>query len=264
MSDSRTALVTGASSGIGAAVARLLAERGYTVYGTSRNPATAPSIAGVTFVALDLESTESIEKCFEEVGEVDVLVNNAGESQSGPLEELPMAALERLFQLNVFGAIRLTQLVLPGMRRRGYGRVVMIGSMLGSFPLAFRSSYVATKAAIKGFATAARRELAPYGVAITTVEPGAIATGIGTRRTHHLADGSPYTAEYDTMIEHLDANERGGIAPRKVAQKIVAAIESDSPRELYAIGSGAPAVFVLQRLLPRTVVTRLVARRHGL
>jgi short-subunit dehydrogenase len=164
----------------------------------------------------------------------------------------------------VFGAVRLTQLLLPGMRSRGYGRVVMVGSMLGSFPLAYRSSYVAAKAALRGFADSLRREVSPYGIRVCTVEPGSVATGIGGRRTHYLREGSPYTSEYRTMIAHLDANERGGIAAERVAATIVGAIESDRPRPLYAVGSNAPVVFALQRLLPRSAVLRLVARRHGL
>lgn len=261
----RTALVTGASSGIGEAVAAALASRGWRVFGTSRHPdAIKNRIPGVEYLALDLDDPASIEACAAAAGAVDVLVNNAGESQSGPLEELPMDAVERLFRRNVFGAVRLTQLLLPGMRERGYGRVVMVGSMLASFPLAYRSSYVASKAALRGFATAARREVLRYGVGITTVEPGSINTGIGQRRTHYLADGSPYTAEYNTMIERLDANERAGISASKVAAKIVEAIDADPPRSFYAVGSNAPLVFALRRLVPRSVVERMVARRHGL
>ncbi|WP_217631315.1 SDR family oxidoreductase [Rhodococcus triatomae] len=260
----RTALVTGASSGIGAAVATLLAERGYRVFGTSRNPDTAPKIPGVEFLRLDLGDEQSIEACVKAAGDVDVLVNNAGESQSGPIEELPMEAIEGLFRANVFGAVRLTQLVLPGMRARGYGRIVMVGSMLASFPLAYRSSYVATKAALKGFANAARREVAPYGIGVATVEPGSIATGIGTRRTHYIDDASPYKAEYDTMIENLDANERAGITAEKVAATVLGAIEAGKPRQLYAVGSNAPLVFALRRVVPREWVEKIVARRHGL
>jgi NAD(P)-dependent dehydrogenase (short-subunit alcohol dehydrogenase family) len=261
----RTALVTGASSGIGAAVAAALVERGWRVYGTTRNPSSVKEpIPGVDYLALDLADYASVEACAAAAGEIDVLVNNAGESQSGPIEELPMDAIERLFRTNVFGAVRLTQLLLPGMRTRGYGRVVMVGSMLASFPLAYRSSYTAAKAALKGFAMAARREVAPYGVAITTVEPGAISTGIGTRRTHYLADGSPFTAEYHTMIERLDANERKGTPASKVAATILQAIDDEHPRPLYAVGSNAALVFALRRLVPRTVVEKMVARRHGL
>ncbi|MFD4292570.1 SDR family oxidoreductase [Rhodococcus sp. NPDC058532] len=264
-SGARTALVTGASSGIGAAVARALAGRGWTVYGTSRNPdAITNPVPGVRYLPLDLTDEASIAACAAAAGAVDVLVNNAGESQSGPLEELPMDAIERLFRTNVFGAVRLTQLLLPGMRARRSGRVVMVGSMLASFPLAHRSSYVATKAAIKGFATAARREVSPFGVAITTVEPGSIATGIGERRTHYLADDSPYTADYRTMIEHLDANERSGISADTVARTVLTAIDAKRPRPLYAVGSNAPMVFALRRIAPRGLVERIVARRHGL
>src|SRR5262245_15230473 len=117
----RTALVTGASSGIGLAVSRALLARGYHVIGTSRKPdAIAPElrIDGVDYRALDLTDNVSIESFAAQLPDVDVLVNNAGESQSGPIEELPMDAIERLFQLNVFGAVRLTQLVTPGMRAR--------------------------------------------------------------------------------------------------------------------------------------------------
>jgi short-subunit dehydrogenase len=261
----RVALVTGASSGIGAAVAEALVARGWKVFGTSRHPESVKEpIAGVEYLALDLADPASIEACVAAAGDVDVLVNNAGESQSGPIEELPMAAIERLFQVNVFAAVRLTQLVLPGMRDRGYGRVVMVGSMLGSFPLAYRSSYVAAKAALRGFGIAARREVLKYGVGITTVEPGAISTGIGTRRTHYVTDGLPYTDEYRTMIARLDANERNGTSAATVAATIVKAIDADPPRSFYAVGSRAPLVFALRRLMPRSAVERMVARRHGL
>ncbi|MFE6390236.1 SDR family oxidoreductase [Nocardiopsis dassonvillei] len=261
----RTALVTGASSGIGVAVAAELVRRGYRVYGTSRDPgAVAEPVPGVEYLALDLADGASVEACAAAAGDVDVLVNNAGESQSGPFEELPPEAVERLFRINVFGAVRLTQLLLPGMRARGYGRVVMVGSMLASFPLAYRSSYVASKAALKGFANALRREVSPYGVGVATVEPGSINTGISERRTQYLREGSPFAAEYRTMLRALNANEASGITPGAVARTIVRAVEADPPRPFYAVGSNAPVVFALRRLFPRSLVLRMVARRHGL
>ncbi|WP_150238741.1 SDR family oxidoreductase [Nocardiopsis quinghaiensis] len=261
----RTALVTGASSGIGAAVAAELVRRGYRVYGTSRGPeSVADPVPGVEYLPLDLTDDASVEACATAAGDVDVLVNNAGESQSGPFEELPADAVERLFRINVFGAVRLTQILLPGMRARRYGRVVMVGSMLASFPLAYRSSYVASKAALRGFADALRREVSPYGVGVTTVEPGSINTGISERRTQYLEDGSPYAAEYRTMLDALNANEAGGISAGTVARTVVRAVEADPPRPLYAVGSNAPVVFALRRLFPRSAVLKLVARRHGL
>lgn len=263
----RTALVTGASSGIGLAVARVLRDRGYRVIGTSRDPDTIPAdlrLPGVTYLPLDLADDASITACAKAAGPVDVLVNNAGESQSGPLEDLPMDAIQRLFQLNVFGAVRLTQLVVPGMRERRYGRVVMVGSMLGSFPLAYRSAYSASKAAIRTFAEAARFELSPYGVWLTTVEPGSINTGISARRTKYVADGSPYAAECARVVATLDRREAEGISPEQVAATVLAAIEADRPRPLYARGSRAPVVFTLQRLVPHSVFEKIQARMFGL
>ncbi|MDA2803084.1 SDR family oxidoreductase [Nocardiopsis suaedae] len=261
----RTALVTGASSGIGKAVARLLLARGYRVFGTSRDPgALSDPVPGVEYLPLDLDDDASIAACAKAAGEIDVLVNNAGESQSGPIEELPRAALERLFQVNVIGAVRLTQLVLPGMRERRQGRIVMVGSMLASFPLAFRSSYVASKAALKGFANASRRELAPYGVGVTTVEPGSISTGISERRTQYIAVDSPYAEEYRTMLTALNANEAKGIPAGDVAATVIKAVEAPRPKPLYAVGSNAPLVFALRRVLPRAAVERMVYRKHGL
>ena len=263
----RTALVTGASSGIGRATAAALAVRGYRVLGTSRDPgALGPGqrAAGVEYIALDLDDPESIESLAGTLGRVDVLVNNAGESQSGPLEELPGEALRRIFQVNVLGPVRLTQLALPGMRARGYGRVVMVGSMLASFPLAYRSSYVATKAAIKGFSNGARQEVAPFGVWLTTVEPGSIATGISERRTKYAGADSIYRDDFARMLTALDRNERAGTTPERVAATIVAAVEADRPAARYAVGSNAPVVFGLRRLLPGGVVEKFVTRRHGL
>jgi short-subunit dehydrogenase len=271
MTTNRTALVTGASSGIGRATAQMLLDRGYRVVGTSRDPQSIPAdsrLEGVAYRALDLTDLHAVEGFVTALGaegfEVDVVVNNAGESQSGPLEELPVGALERLFRLNVLGPVHLTQLLLPGMRRRGHGRVVMVGSMLASFPLAYRSSYVASKAALKGFATAARFELAPYGVWLTTVEPGSVNTGISARRTKYIADDSPHQQAFRTMLRVLDRDEREGIAPARVARTIVRAIEAERPEPLYAVGNNASTIFALRRALPQSVVETVVARKFGI
>jgi short-subunit dehydrogenase len=263
----RTALVTGASSGIGHATAAALVANGFRVIGTSRDPDAIPvrtRVPDVEYRALDLLDPPAVDAFAADLGDLDVLVNNAGESQSGPLEELPTDVIERLFRLNVFAPVRLTQLVLPGMRARGYGRVVMVGSMLASFPLAYRSSYVAAKAALKGFATAARGEVAPFGVWITTVEPGSINTGISERRTVYIADDSPHRQRFRTMLDALNRNESTGTPPERVAATIVAAVRSPRPKPLYAVGSRAPLAFALRRLVPRTVAESMTARAHDL
>ncbi|WP_210603576.1 SDR family oxidoreductase [Brevibacterium oceani] len=268
-----TVLITGGTSGIGRALVEALAAKGCTVLTTSRNPhrlSPTDKVVGVRYLTLDLADPRGPEALAEELdelgmlGEIDVLVNNAGESQSGPFEELPPEAIERLFRTNVFGPVRLSQLVLPGMRRRRSGRIIMVGSMLASFPLAHRSSYSAAKAALRGFATAARQELSPFRVWVSTVEPGSIATGIGLRRTKYLEEGSPYAEDVATMLDHLDANERNGIPPEKVAATITDAIVSPRPREFYAVGSRAPLPFLLKRVLPRRLMSTIVAAQHGL
>lgn len=263
----RTALVTGASSGIGRATAAALVARGFRVLGTSRHPESLDAggrADGVDYLPLDLSEPGTIEALAAQAGPVDVLVNNAGESQSGPFEELPGEALSRLFQVNVLGPVRLTQLLVPGMRERGYGRVVMVGSMLASFPLAYRSSYVATKAAIKGFSNGARHELSPYGVWFTTVEPGSISTGISARRTSYLEPSSPHRHDYETMLAALNRNEAAGVSAERVAATIVSAIEASRPRQRYAVGSNAGLVFPARRLLPVWLAEKLTHRRHGL
>lgn len=263
----RTALVTGASSGIGQATAAALAARGYRVIGTSRNPGTltaAQRPTGVEFLPLDLSDDASIEALAAAAGPVDVLVNNAGESQSGPFEDLPADALRRLFQVNVLGPVRLAQLLLPGMRTRRRGRVVMVGSMLASFPLAYRSSYVASKAALKGFSDGARHEYTPFDVWLTTVEPGSINTGISERRTKYIADDSPHRPDFERMLAALDRNEQSGTPAARVAATIVTAIESRHPKAFYAVGSNAPLVFPLRRLLPAALIAKATHRRHNL
>ncbi|WP_033342118.1 SDR family oxidoreductase [Catenuloplanes japonicus] len=260
---SRTVLVTGTSSGIGRATAELLATRGYRVFGTSRKPGGA-EIPGVETLPLDLADPDSVETLAGTLATVDVLVNNAGESQSAPFEEVPGDWLRRLFETNVFGPVRLAQLALPGMRERGYGRIVMVGSMQTSFPVAYRSAYTASKAAITAFSNAARHEFSPFGVWLTTVDPGSIATGITERRTIHIAPDSPHRRDFDTMLAALNRDERAGTPPSRVATTILKAIESDRPHPRYAIGSRAPFLFTVRWLTPATLMEKIIHRRYNL
>ncbi|MCF8607107.1 SDR family oxidoreductase [Gordonia sp. HY442] len=260
-----TVLVTGASSGIGADVARQMVAAGHRVYGTSRNPdAVKNPIPGVMYVRLDNADYDSAATCVAEVGDIDILINNAGESAAGAFEDTPMDAVEHLFAVNVFGPVALTKAVLPGMRERGTGTVVMVGSMLASFPVAFRTNYAATKAALKGYAMALRREVAPYGIRVVTVEPGTIATGIGDRRTIHIGDDSPYRAEFETVAAATRDNEAKGISGDAMAKTVVQAALAQNPKPFYAKGNRAPIVFALRRLVPRQVVLDITARVHGL
>ncbi|MGO3363452.1 MAG: SDR family oxidoreductase [Corynebacterium sp.] len=268
-----TALVTGATSGIGRATAVALVEQGFRVIGTSRNPGSDTSREntppGVELIALDLTDPASVDAVPEELGKIDagpvtVLVNNAGESQNGPLEELPREAFERLFQVNVIGHVSLTQKLLPQMREAGRGRVVFVGSMLGSFPLAHRGSYGASKAAISSFAYSARRELRPFGVGVSVMEPGAINTGLSERRTIYINPDGPYAGEFDTMLTRLNENEATGITAEQVAGKILEAVTAERPKPLYATGSSSHLAFPAARLLPRDTMAGIIAAKHGI
>ncbi|WP_307851776.1 SDR family oxidoreductase [Williamsia sp. CHRR-6] len=259
------ALVTGASSGIGAEVARLLVAAGVTVIGTSRNPETvAHPVPGVRYLALDHNDPDSIVRCAAQAGAVDILINNAGTSHMGPLEDTSMDTVEMVFAANVFGPIALTKALLPGMRERRRGTVVMVGSMLASFPIPFRSTYAATKSAIKTYADATRRELSPFGIGMVTVEPGTIATGIGDRRVYSVADDTAYRVDYETVAAATRRNEDNGVPVEPMAQLIVRAALAQHPKPLYALGNKAPVVFALRRLLPRAAMLAVTARFHGL
>ncbi|MEJ5918815.1 SDR family NAD(P)-dependent oxidoreductase [Corynebacterium sp. H78] len=265
------ALVTGASSGIGWACAEALRDAGFHVIGTSRKGAAAPHPDGIDMVALDMgasDGPQGIATVMEELlhdGPLDVIVANAGESQSGPFEELPRDALERLFQVNVLGQVELLQRALPSMREAGRGRIVVIGSMLGGLPLPHRSSYVASKAAIRGFALALRGEVAKFGIGVTVMEPGSINTGLSQRRTKYGgAADSPYTADVQTMLRNLDGNEATGIPASEIAETVLAEILADRPVPLVARGSKAQVVVPLTRLLPTQATLALMRKVHGL
>jgi NAD(P)-dependent dehydrogenase (short-subunit alcohol dehydrogenase family) len=261
------ALVTGAATGIGREIACLLAERGYRVIGTSRDPGRAPrdgALDGVGFLPLDLASEDSICACAEAAGPVDVLVNNAGQSQIGPLEHLPPDAVRHLFEVNVLGQIRLTQLCLPAMRARGAGAVIMIGSLMAEFPVPFQSTYAATKLALQGFVGALRTEVRPFGIKVSVIQPGYYDTPIRHNRERFGAGAPPYGPQVERVIEHADSAGAEGGDPRSVGEKVWKVLRERRPAPVYSVGSGGPALIFGKRFIPRRQLERLIARRYGL
>ncbi len=178
------ALVTGASSGIGKAASLALLEAGFEVVGTSRNTSGVTDRDGVTFLDLDVTSDESVttavRRVIERFGRIDVLVNNAGTGAAGAAEESSVAHDQRVFDINLFGLIRMTKAVLPHMRARGSGRIINISSVLGLVPAPYMASYAAIKHAIEGYSESVDHELREHGVRVLLVEPAYTRTGFDT------------------------------------------------------------------------------------
>jgi NAD(P)-dependent dehydrogenase (short-subunit alcohol dehydrogenase family) len=251
---SPVAVVTGASSGIGRAAARALADAGFAVVGTSRTAATAEPLAGVTFLDLDVSSDESVRSLVAEVieryGRIDVLVNNAGVGALGAGEESSIGQAKDVFDVNVFGLMRMTTAVLPHMRARGSGRVVNVASVLGLIPAPFMAVYAATKHAVEGYAESVDHELREHGVRMLLVEPAYTRTGF---EASSMPPDSPlpvYAAQREVARDVLATAVRDADDPDVVAQVIVTAATDAKPKVRYTAGPMAGRVSRLRRLAP--------------
>ena len=265
MNVSKAVLITGCSSGIGRATAERLAGVGWKVYATARQvEAIAPlEERGCELLPLDVTDEDSMRSAVDEVerreGAVGVLVNNAGYSQSGAVEAVPTEKVRRQFETNVFGLARMCQLVLPGMRRQGYGRIVNVSSMGGKLTFPGAGYYHASKHAVEALSDALRFEVASFGVRVAVIEPGLIRTSFAQAAVGSM-DGSggehPY-AGFDEGVARATAEnyDRGPISrlagePEAVAEAIERAISARSPRSRYAVAPSAHLFMGLRRLLP--------------
>jgi NAD(P)-dependent dehydrogenase (short-subunit alcohol dehydrogenase family) len=238
----KTALVTGASSGIGAASASRLARSGWRVLAGVRKEGDAPE--GTDEVLLDVTDDEQIEAAAGRVDELDALVNNAGVALAMPLEHVPLDELRRQLEVNVVGQIAVTQAFVPALRR-ARGRVVFVGSIAGKSALPFLGPYAASKHALEALADSLRMELRPWGIGVTIVEPGTIRTpiwGKGAQKADELVDERSQEL-YGERIAALRkvAAERGanGAPPEAVAEVIERALTSNRPRARYLVGRDA-------------------------
>ncbi|MGN6609113.1 MAG: oxidoreductase [Jatrophihabitans sp.] len=257
-------LITGCSSGIGAATAAHLAAEGHTVYATARRPETLDGLVAQGCRALTLDVTDeasmaaAVEAVEAEHGAVDVLVNNAGYSQSGALETIPLEDIRRQFETNVFGLIRLSQLVLPCMRRQRSGRIVNIGSMGGKLTFPGGGVYHATKYAVEAISDALRFEVQGFGVKVVLIEPGLIVTDFATAATNSMADlpdSGPY-AEFNRAVTSATTEayrgplSRLGGGPDAVAKVIAKAIAAPRPKARYRVTASAHLAITQRALTP--------------
>jgi NAD(P)-dependent dehydrogenase (short-subunit alcohol dehydrogenase family) len=273
----KTALVTGASAGIGEAIARQLLADGHRVYAGARRVERMAGLtqAGATVLALDVTDDASmvaaVETITREAGRIDVLVNNAGYGSYGSLEEVPLAEGRRQFEVNVFGLARLTQLVLPAMREAKSGAIVNISSMGGKIYEPFGAWYHATKFAVEGLSDSLRLELEPFGIRVIVIEPGAIRSewsGIAHDNLLQHSGAGPYKSYAEAHARLLgSADTSSMVSPPEAVAKIVSrALKARHPRARYPAAGGAGPVLLLRRLLPDRLfdrALRLIFRMAG-
>lgn len=253
-STQKVALVTGASTGIGKAAAAALVEAGFTVIGTSRNASKAESVSGVRFVDLDVASESSVEHVIGEVihthGRIDVLVNNAGIGSSGAAEESSATQAQHLFDINVFGVIRLTNAVLPIMRAQKSGRIVNLSSIVGIVPQPYMAVYAATKHAVEGYSESLDHELREFGVRVTLVEPAWTNTSFEVNSVRPDRPLPVYADRRRVFEEYMIGAVKDGDDPATVAKAIVAAATDKNPKARYAGSSRTASVSTMRRLVP--------------
>jgi NAD(P)-dependent dehydrogenase (short-subunit alcohol dehydrogenase family) len=262
----RNVLITGCSTGIGRATALRLARGEWTVYATARQPATLDELeaAGCKILALDVTSEDSMQAALAGIdGAVDVLINNAGYSQSGALETLPLESVRRQFETNVFGLLRLTQLVLPGMRAAGAGKIVNVSSMGGRLTFPGGGAYHATKYAVEALSDALRMEVAPYGVDVIVVEPGLIKSEFGETAAASVDDGGPYAAFNVSVAKATRDIYEGPAArlggdPEDVATAIEKALERKRAPTRVPVTASARLLMGARRVLPDRAWDRVV------
>jgi NAD(P)-dependent dehydrogenase (short-subunit alcohol dehydrogenase family) len=268
MANQRVVLITGASSGVGQSTARLLVQRGYTVFGTSRNPARAEIIPGVDMLPLDVRADDSVRACVEAVvnrgGCPDVLINNAGHELAGALEELSSEEVRTQFETNFFGVVRMINAVLPFMRQRKRGHIINVSSLSGLSAIPFLGIYSASKCALEGYTEALRHEVKPFSIHVSLTEAGFLRTPMMNNRQV----GADQITEYDPWrkraLNAIRASEEKGPGPELVAQTLLEIVSSKTPRLRYLIGKQAKSVARLRWFLPAGMYEQGVRRTFDL
>jgi len=266
---SKVIFITGGSSGIGKSIGEFLHEKGYTVYGTSRNP---EKVTGSVFplVALDVRDAQSIKeavaKVIAEAGTIDVLVNNAGVGITGPLEEIPADEIRNNFEINLFGPIEVMKAVLPQMRRQKSGLIINVTSIAGYMGLPYRSVYSASKGALELITEALRMEVKGFGVTITSVAPGDFATNIAAGRYHApLLKGSAYEKPYGATLDMMNTHVDAGSNPLQMAEAVYAIMKTPNPDVHYKVGVFMQKFsIVLKKVLPDKVYEKMLMNHYKL
>jgi NAD(P)-dependent dehydrogenase (short-subunit alcohol dehydrogenase family) len=260
----RVVLVTGASSGIGRACAAYLAERGFRVYGTSRQP--GASVAGVTILTADVTDDRSVEQAVATVlareGRLDIVVNNAGMGIAGPVEDTTIEEAKRQMEVNFFGVFRVCRAVLPAMRSRRAGYIVNIGSIGGLLAIPYQAMYSASKFALEALSESLRMEVRSFGIRVVIIEPGDHKTAITQNR--HVTQ-STYGHSFEAALARTARDEQSGPGPEQIAHLLYKLVNRRNPRLRHPIGPAPQRAAVwLKRLLPNSLVEYGLRRYFGL
>lgn len=254
-------LVTGASSGIGYDVALTLAKQGHRVYAAARRVEMMEPLKemGVATERLDVTDDASMQACVKNVldaeGRIDVLVNNAGYGYFGAVENVDMDEARRQLEVNVFGLARMSQLVLPAMRRQGSGRIINTSSIAGRMVIQFGGWYNVSKYSVEALSDAMRMELKPFGIDVVLIEPGGIKTDWGTIAARHLREssaGTPYEADGSRFAGVMEYGYNSNLLsrPHVIARAISRAVNSRRPQVRYRTGRGSHLLVAMHSLLP--------------
>lgn len=259
---SKVVLITGASSGIGNVTAEYLLQKGYKVYGTSRN--SKPELHNFRLLQLDVTDRSSIKNAIQAIlkkeGKIDVLVNNAGIGITGPIEETPSEEIRKAFETNFFGAIEVMKSVLPQMRKQKSGLIINITSIAAYTGLPFRGIYSACKSALEIITESIRMEVKDFGIRVTNIAPGDVATNIVAGRYHTpVFDESPYKEVYQRNLDLMNSHVSEGSNPMVMAMAIEKVIRTSNPKIHYTVGSFMQKFsIVLKRILPDQLYEKLI------
>ena len=263
----KTVLVTGASSGIGKATAIYLAQNGYTVYGAARRIEKLQILKDYDIkpIELDVTKEESIVACVDkimgETGSLDILINSAGLGSYGALEDVPLDEAKNLMEINLFGATRLIQLVLPEMRKRKYGKIVNISSVGGKVGLPMGCWYHASKFAVEGLSDSLRNEVRQFGIDVIVIEPGGTKsemTAIGSEDLMRVSGHTVYEKLATAMTKMYATMEKDAADPLVIAKLIRKSVEAKRPATRYVGGAMAKPMLFLRKVLSDNIFDKML------
>jgi len=263
-------LISGASRGIGRANALFLAERGYTVVGTSRDPSKYHGLeeGNVTYVAMDVNRSTSVRKGVKNaakiMGGIDVLINNAGISHVTPFEETSERDGRMIMETNFFGLAAVIREAIPFLRKSDNGLIINISSLGGIMGIPFQSYYVASKYAVEGLSESIRMELKSQGIQVVLIEPGNIRTEIGKHRLYPRKVGAPYQKTYSIVRDIVDSTVDEAEPPEIIAKLIHKILQKKNPGVRYPAGKGSRMISFLIRVLPQKITERLLLNYYNL